>query len=153
MRKRAPVKHVKSGNTMDRIATVTDILGELSLTEKGNSCISQSFPSFFPKWTESFAMPNKEASTVAHPNIKLRFLASVFVRYNIMNYMNKIGELQLKLQDLTNNIYTFKCFPLYIHCAIHCYVCITSLWAKRSKQRTINVGHYFFYMVKLTDLC
>lgn len=39
MRKRAPMKLVKSGNTMDRIATVTDILGELSLTEKGNSCI------------------------------------------------------------------------------------------------------------------
>lgn len=97
MRKRAPMKLVKSGITMDSIATDTVILGELSLTEKGNRYISQSFPSFFPKWTESFAMPNKEASIVAHPSIKLRFLASVFVRYNTMNYMYKIGDLQLKL--------------------------------------------------------
>lgn len=40
MRKRAPMKLVKSGITMDSIATDTVILGELSLTEKGNRYIS-----------------------------------------------------------------------------------------------------------------
>lgn len=39
MRKRTPTKLVKSGITMDRLATVTDILDELSLTEKGNRYI------------------------------------------------------------------------------------------------------------------
>lgn len=42
---------------------------------------------------ESFVMLNKEVLIVVYLNIKLCFLVSVFVWYNIMNYMNKIGEL------------------------------------------------------------
>ena len=56
------MKLVKSGITMDRIAT--DILGELPMTENGNRYILV-ISDYFTKWTESFPMPNMEAATVA----------------------------------------------------------------------------------------
>jgi transposase InsO family protein len=61
MNKRALMKLVKSGITMDRIAT--DILGELPMTENGNRYIL-GISDYFTKWTESFPMPNMEAATV-----------------------------------------------------------------------------------------
>jgi hypothetical protein len=58
----APMKVVHSGYPLERIAT--DILGELPLTKKGNKYILV-VADYYSKWTESFGMPNMEASTVA----------------------------------------------------------------------------------------
>lgn len=56
------MKVVESGIPMERVAT--DILGELPKTDRGNRCILV-VSDYFTKWTESFAMPNIEAQTVA----------------------------------------------------------------------------------------
>lgn len=53
---------VGAGMPMERIAV--DILGELPRTERGNRYILV-VSDYFTKWTESFAMPNMEARTVA----------------------------------------------------------------------------------------
>lgn len=60
--KRAPMEITKSGFPMERIAI--DILGLLPITERGNRYILV-IGDYFTKWTESHAMPNMEASTVA----------------------------------------------------------------------------------------
>lgn len=60
--KRAPMKVVESGIPMERVAT--DILGELPKTDRGNRYILV-VSDCFTKWTDSFAMPNIEAQTVA----------------------------------------------------------------------------------------
>ena len=58
MKRREPMKLLKNGITMDRIAT--DILGELPMTEQGNRYILV-ISNYFTKWTEIFPMPNMEA--------------------------------------------------------------------------------------------
>lgn len=60
--KRAPMKVVETGIPMERVAT--DILGELPKTDRGNRYILV-VSDYFTKWTDSFAMPNMEAQTVA----------------------------------------------------------------------------------------
>jgi hypothetical protein len=60
--KRSPMNLVQSSFPMKRIAT--DILGELPETEDGNR-YSLVVSDYFSKWTESFAMSNMEAETVA----------------------------------------------------------------------------------------
>jgi len=60
--KRAPMQVSRSGYPMERIAV--DILGELPLTEDGYKYILV-VSDYFTKWTESYPMPNMEASTVA----------------------------------------------------------------------------------------
>ncbi|VDI32785.1 Hypothetical predicted protein [Mytilus galloprovincialis] len=61
--KRAPMALVEANGPMERIAT--DILGELPETESGNKYILVVVSDYYTKWTESFAMPNMEAKTVA----------------------------------------------------------------------------------------
>lgn len=53
---------VRSGFPMERI--VIDILGELTITEKGNRYILM-IGDYFTKRTECHAMPNMETNTVA----------------------------------------------------------------------------------------
>ena len=65
--KRAPMQIVRSGYPMERIAV--DILGELPETENGNKYIPV-VSDYYTKWTESYPMPNMEASTVAEIMVK-----------------------------------------------------------------------------------
>lgn len=65
--KRAPMKVVETGIPMERVAT--DILGELPKTDRGNRYILV-VSDYFTKWTDSFAMPNMEAQTVAKILVK-----------------------------------------------------------------------------------
>ncbi|CAG2221977.1 unnamed protein product [Mytilus edulis] len=60
-KKRAPMAIVETSSPMERLAT--DILGELPETENGNRYILV-VTDYYTKWTESFPMPNMEASTV-----------------------------------------------------------------------------------------
>jgi hypothetical protein len=59
--KRAPMQLYQSGALMERIAT--DILGELTITDKGT--IHLSGIDYYSKWTESFLMKNMESEAVA----------------------------------------------------------------------------------------
>ena len=52
---------------MERIAI--DILGPLTVTDKGNKYILV-IADYFSKWTEAFPMPDQEASTVADLLVK-----------------------------------------------------------------------------------
>ncbi|CAG2254583.1 unnamed protein product [Mytilus edulis] len=73
--KRAPMALVGAKGPMERIAT--DILGELLETESSNKHVSV-VSDYYTKWTESFAMPNMEAKTVA----KMCFFIFIFRFYN-----------------------------------------------------------------------
>ena len=61
-KKQAPMQIVHTGIPMERIAA--DIMGELPETENGNK-YTLFVSNYFTKWTESFAMANMEARTVA----------------------------------------------------------------------------------------
>ncbi|KAK3102361.1 hypothetical protein FSP39_010822 [Pinctada imbricata] len=60
--RRAPLGQYLVGEPMERIAV--DILGPLPVTAKGNRYVLV-ICDLFTKWTEAFAIPNQEASTVA----------------------------------------------------------------------------------------
>ncbi|VDI42287.1 Hypothetical predicted protein [Mytilus galloprovincialis] len=66
-KKRAPMAIVETSSPMERLAT--DILGELPETENGNRYILV-VSDYYTKWTESFLMPNMEASTVVKYNCR-----------------------------------------------------------------------------------
>ncbi|VDI21683.1 Hypothetical predicted protein [Mytilus galloprovincialis] len=65
---------------MERIAT--DILGELPETESGNKYILV-VSDYYTKWTESFAMPNMEAKTVAKIIVE-----EVIVRFGVPHWIH-----------------------------------------------------------------
>ena len=78
-KKQAPMQLVHSGFPMERIAA--DIMGELPETNRGYKYILV-VSDYFTKWTESFAMPNMEARTVAQiivENVVSRFGIPYFV--------------------------------------------------------------------------
>ena len=60
--RRSPLKQYVVGAPMERLAM--DILGPLPLTPRGNRFVLV-VTDYFTKWTESYAIPNQEASTVA----------------------------------------------------------------------------------------
>ena len=78
--KRAPMQLYETSCPMDRIAT--DILGELPETESGNKYILV-VSDYFTKWTESFPMPNMEASTVAKIIVE-----EFIVRFGVPSYVH-----------------------------------------------------------------
>ena len=65
--KRAPMQITRSGFPLERIAV--DILGELPETESGNKYVLV-VADYYTKWTESYPLPNMEASTVAEIIVK-----------------------------------------------------------------------------------
>ena len=71
---------VQSSFPMERIAT--DILGELPETEDGNRYILV-VSDYFSKWTESFAMSNMEAETVAKIIVE-----QVIARFGVPSYIH-----------------------------------------------------------------
>ena len=56
----APMQVIPNGYPMERI--FVDVLEGLPVTENGNKYIWV-ISDYFKQWTESFAMPNKEART------------------------------------------------------------------------------------------
>ncbi|CAG2224639.1 unnamed protein product [Mytilus edulis] len=78
--KRAPMALVEANGPMERIAT--DILGELPETESGNKYILV-VSDYYTKWTESFAMPNMEAKTVAKIIVE-----EVIVRFGVPHWIH-----------------------------------------------------------------
>ncbi|VDI54414.1 Hypothetical predicted protein [Mytilus galloprovincialis] len=71
---------VEANGPMERIAT--DILGELPETESGNKYILV-VSDYYTKWTESFAMPNMEAKTVAKIIVE-----EVIVRFGVPHWIH-----------------------------------------------------------------
>ena len=61
-KRRSPLKQYVVGAPMERLAM--DILGPLPLTPRGNRFLLV-VTDYFTKWTESYAIPNQEAVTVA----------------------------------------------------------------------------------------
>ncbi|CAC5405631.1 unnamed protein product [Mytilus coruscus] len=78
--KRAPMALVEANGPMERIAT--DILGKLPETEDGNKYIFV-VSDYYTKWTESFAMPNIEAKTVAKIIVE-----EVIVRFGVPHWIH-----------------------------------------------------------------
>ena len=60
---RAPMKKYNVGAPLERIAI--DVMGPLPVTINGNKYIAV-IGDYFSKWTEAYAMPNQEATTVAN---------------------------------------------------------------------------------------
>ena len=77
---RAPKQIQGAGRPMERIAT--DILGELPMTECGNSYILV-VSDYFTKWTECFAIPNMEARTVAD-----KIVREVITRFGVQTMIH-----------------------------------------------------------------
>ncbi|XP_030845845.1 uncharacterized protein LOC115925941 [Strongylocentrotus purpuratus] len=77
---RAPLQQYRVGAPMERVAM--DIMGPLPETDKGNRYVLV-IGDYFTKWTESYAMPNQEAKTVA--NI---FVEEFVCRYGIPNELH-----------------------------------------------------------------
>jgi hypothetical protein len=72
---RAPMQRYTAGETMQRMAIY--ILGPLPVSSAGNRYILVA-SDYFTKWTEVFALPNQEASTIA--DVLARFM---FCRFGI----------------------------------------------------------------------
>ena len=72
---------VHTGIPMERIAA--DIMGDLPETENGNKYILV-VSDYFTKWTESFAMPNMEARTVAKIIVE-----EVIVRFGVPCFIQR----------------------------------------------------------------
>ncbi|CAG2205381.1 unnamed protein product [Mytilus edulis] len=79
-KKRAPMAIVETSSPMERLAT--DILGELPETENGNRYILV-VSDYYTKWTESFPMPNMEASTV----VKI-IVEEVIARFGVPSWIH-----------------------------------------------------------------
>ncbi|XP_021369847.1 uncharacterized protein K02A2.6-like [Mizuhopecten yessoensis] len=77
--KRAPMQILESGFPMEKIAI--DIICELLSTKMGNRH-SLVVSDYYTKWTESFAMPNMEAQTVAKVLVE-EVISRFGVPYNI----------------------------------------------------------------------
>ena len=75
--RKAPMQITRSGFPMERIGI--DILGQLPETGNGNKYILV-VSDYYTKWTESFAMSNMEASTVAKILVE-----EVIARYGVPN--------------------------------------------------------------------
>ena len=60
---RAPMEKYNVGAPLERIAI--DVLGPLPISMKGNKYIAV-IGDYFSKWTEAYALPNQEATTVAN---------------------------------------------------------------------------------------
>ncbi len=72
-RRRAPMRQYNVGSPFERIAI--DIAGPFPTTERGNKYILVAMD-YFSKWTEAYALPNQEATTVAE--VLVRELISRF---------------------------------------------------------------------------
>ncbi|CAC5388523.1 unnamed protein product [Mytilus coruscus] len=98
---KAPMQLVQSCHPMERIAA--DILGELPETDNGNWYILV-VSDYFSKWTESFAMPNMEAVTVANLIVE-----QVVARFGVPSYLHSYQGRQFE-----SNLFSEMCRMLNI---------------------------------------
>ncbi|CAC5366411.1 unnamed protein product [Mytilus coruscus] len=103
-KKRAPMAIVETSSPMERLAT--DILGELSETENGNRYILVVSDNY-TKSTESFPMPNMEASTV----VKI-IVEEVIARFGVPSWIHFDKGRQYESRLFQENI---KETPQIIH--------------------------------------
>ena len=78
----------RSGYPMERIAV--DIMGELSITERGNKYVFV-VSDYFTKWTECYPMRNMEAATVAELLVE-----QLFSRFGIRKQIHSDQERQFE---------------------------------------------------------
>ena len=100
-KRRSPLQQYIVGAPMERLAV--DILGPLPLTPPGNRYVLV-VTDYFTKWTESYAIPNQEAATVAE-NLVSEFVCRSGVPHELhsdqgTNFESKVKAEVCKLLDI-----------------------------------------------------
>ena len=95
---RAPLRTYNVGATLERV--VLDILGPLPDSDRGNKYVLI-IGDYFSKWTEAYAIPNQEATTVARVLVE-EFLARFSIPRQIhsdqgRNFESKVSQEMCKL--------------------------------------------------------
>jgi hypothetical protein len=108
---------VQSSFPMERIAT--DILGELPETEDGNRYILV-VSDYVSKWTESFAMSNMEAETVAKIKVE-----QVIARFGVPSCIHSDQGRQFEVACLVRCV---KCLTLRKQEQRHTTRSLTGWW-------------------------
>lgn len=99
---KAPMKQCIAERPMQRVAI--DILGPLTTTDNGNKYIIV-IADYFTKWTEAYAVPDHQASTVAQ-----KIIDNFFTRFGIPEVIHSDQG-----RDFQSNLFQEMCRLLEIH--------------------------------------